>query len=294
MILITGSTGFIGRELTQDLLSKGYPVRVLVRNYDLARKMFPRAEVLRADIQDRDSLKIALKEVTKVVHLAGIIDYKNRKRIFETNYQGTKNVIDCCKGVDRFIFSSSVAAFGRTNGKANESTVCHPTDPYGESKLMAEKLVKKSDMDHAILRMTAVYGAGSPWFYKILGMLTWGIPCPNTDNMVQLVHVSDVVQAIELSLNKGRGTFIIADKKPVKLAYITKRLVNLLGKRYWTVPPWMMVMPAKLIGMGALVDLLMEDRNYDITKAQRVLGFKPKADMEYELKRMVEDYLRNK
>ncbi|HUB92456.1 MAG TPA: NAD-dependent epimerase/dehydratase family protein [Candidatus Saccharimonadales bacterium] len=291
MILVTGSTGFIGRNLTPRLIASGEEVRVLAHNPALAGKLFPGAAVAEGDLLDRGSIKAAMKGVSRVIHLAGLIDYKDRKRLFETNYQGTKNLLEFCGGVDKIVFSSSVAVFGKVEGKAGDRTVPHPDEPYGESKMMAEKLVTDSGIKSAVLRLAPIYGEGSPWFGHFLKMLSWGIPCPRTESMVQLVHISDAVRGIELAMKRGSGRFIIADEKPVRLMHVTEKLVGFLGRRYWTVPKWMIELPAGLLGMGSLVSLLMENRVYDISRSKKVLGFRPAADMDLELKRMVEWYL---
>lgn len=294
MILVTGSTGYIGRALTTKLLEEDYEVKLLTRNPNIAKKLFPKAAVSEGDLSNKNSIKNAMKDVSKVIHLAGLVDYKNKKKLFETNYLGTKNLLEHCKNVDKLVFSSSVTVFGHVVGKANDKTICRPTESYGESKMMAEDLIMNSGIAFATLRIAPVYGEGSPWFNYILKMLSWGMPCPKTEAKVQLVHVSDVVRGITLSIDKGIGTFIIADEKPVKLMNITEKFVRHLGKRYWTVPSWMITIPAKIIGMDSLVNILMENRVYDTSRAKKVLGFKPKANLNYELKRMIDWYLAHK
>ena len=291
MILVTGSTGYIGKPFTAELLQRDREVKVLTREPALARKLFPKATVHRGDISDKKSIKRAMKDVTEVVHLAGLVDYRNRERIFRVNYQGTKNLLECCDNIDKLVFSSSVTVFGNVVGKADDKTPLRPTGPYGKSKAMAEKLIVNSGIKSAMLRIAPVYGEGSPWFSRLLKMLSWGVPCPKTDSNVQLVHISDATNAILLSLDRGSGAFIIADEKPAKLMHVTEKLVGLLGKRYWTVPNWMITGSAKIVGMGPLADILLENRVYDISNSKIALGFRPKASMDLELKRMVDWYL---
>ena len=294
MILVTGATGFIGKGLTAKLLKKGYQVKVLTRNPELAKRLFPNAVVTEGNLSDKNSVKSAMKDVSKVVHLAGLVDYKDRKRLFEINCRCTQNLLECCKHVDKFVYSSSVTVYGNVEGKADYKTEPHPSGPYGESKVMAENLVRDSGINSAILRIAAVYGEDSPWFDYFLKVMSLGIPYPRTENKTQLVHLSDAVQGIALSVEKGKGTFIIADEKPVKFAYIAEKIAHLLGKRYWTVPPWMLTIPAKLLGMDELIIESIENRVFDIARSEDALGFKPRADINSELKRMVDWYLKNR
>ena len=73
MILVTGSTGFLGKQLVEDLLKEGYSVRLLSREREKTKELFPRAEVFKGDILDRETLEKAANGAYKVIHLAGLI-----------------------------------------------------------------------------------------------------------------------------------------------------------------------------------------------------------------------------
>ena len=114
MILITGGAGFIGREVTRNLLSKGHQVRLLARNPEGIKSLFPKAEVVWGDITDINSLDKALDGVDTVIHLAGLISYSKRDKdlLHMVNVEGTRNLLAHCGNVNRFVFSSSVSVYG--------------------------------------------------------------------------------------------------------------------------------------------------------------------------------------
>src|SRR5262245_62560428 len=128
-ILVTGATGFVGRHVTRLLSSRGDNVRVLLR----PGSQFQALEDLpldRAygDLRDPSSLRKALAGVNQVFHVAA--DYrlwaKKPNEIYESNVQGTRNLIEESResGVERFIYTSSVATIGPPppGALSNEST----------------------------------------------------------------------------------------------------------------------------------------------------------------------------
>lgn len=294
MILITGATGFIGRPITKKLIDEGQNVRVFTRDGRRAKALFPKADIFVGDITSKDSVIRSMKGVTKVIHLAGLVDYKDKDKLLLVNYQGTKNVVDSSKNIDKLVYSSSVTVFGNTLKKVNENSRRQPDTHYGKSKVMAEDLISHSNVDAAMLRIAPVYGEGSPWFNYFLSILSLGLPCPQAENKIQFIHVSDVTQAISLALNKGRGPFIIAEQKAVRMDYVAEKLATFVGRKYRTVPIWAIETVAKLTGKKVLLDILLENMLFDTTKARKELGFRPKANMNVELKKMADAYLSTK
>ena len=291
MILVTGGTGFAGREVVKELVKKGHKVKLLVRDPKEAKKIFPRLKMIRGDITNRKSLAPALRGVDTVVHLAGLVSYsKPKAELIRINLEGTKNLLAHCGKIKKFIFSSSVGVLGEIKGVADESYPTNPMTDYAESKLLAEKAILESGVPAIIFRIAPIYGIGSPSWLKNLKLLEEGFPIPKTDNLTHIVHVSDVAQAFELGVRRGLGIFIIADSKPVKFIDFAEKLVRLLGKEPKILPFWMVKLAAKMKGMGTYLDVLTMNRNYSIEKAKQKLGYKPKADLERELKKMVEWY----
>src|SRR5579883_677383 len=112
-ILVTGATGFVGLHVTRLLVEKAKRIRVLVRPTSETRfiKDLP-VEFVQGDLRDRASLAPALAGVTHVFHVAA--DYRlwsrNPNELYESNVQGTRNLIDASRdaGVERFIYTSTV------------------------------------------------------------------------------------------------------------------------------------------------------------------------------------------
>ena len=104
MILITGATGFVGRNLLEKLSKR--PIRCLVKDKSSLGKNI---EIVRGNLTDLKSLDEATKNISIVIHLAAIIKSKNKEEFKKINAEGTRNLVNASKknGVKKFIYISS-------------------------------------------------------------------------------------------------------------------------------------------------------------------------------------------
>ncbi|HZV12723.1 MAG TPA: NAD-dependent epimerase/dehydratase family protein, partial [Candidatus Kapabacteria bacterium] len=165
--LVTGTTGFIGSHLAEQLLSKGYDVRCLVRKTAnlrwLENKPF---ELVYGGLSDMASLVAAVKDVDCIYHVAGLTAAKSREEFLRGNRDATRNLLEAAgengNALKRFIYVSSQAAVGPspTAKPIDETFPYHPITAYGESKKAAEEEVQKfsSVFPITIVRPPAVYG----------------------------------------------------------------------------------------------------------------------------------------
>ncbi|MCK4356700.1 NAD-dependent epimerase/dehydratase family protein, partial [Candidatus Bipolaricaulota bacterium] len=147
---VTGGTGFIGSSIVRELLKAGYEVRALVRQGADTRNLDGlEIECVQGDITDIDSLRRTMVGCERVFHAAALYSFWVRKPglIDLVNVEGTRNVLDVAReiGVDRVVYTSSVAALAVPEGKTpvtEEMTV----DPkkiisgYKKSKYRAEQV----------------------------------------------------------------------------------------------------------------------------------------------------------
>jgi len=291
MILITGATGFLGSNLTKKLLKDGYSIRIYDTNVTDAKKHFPKAEIMEGDIMNRSLLKAAMKNVSTVIHLAGLVSYTApESELFRINVYGTKNVIDSAVNAKRVLFASSVSVMGRVDQMVNENYIGKPVNPYGRSKLVAENLIRDSGIDGVSLRMAPLYGAGSYFWIRAMKTVENGFPVPNVPNLIHLLHVRNAVQAFEKSLKKGSGIYLVADADPIKFTDFTGIIAKAFGMKQRLWPPWIVFSLAKLKGIGKELEAFTIPRQYDISKARKELGYKPNQDTEKEIMSMIDWY----
>jgi dihydroflavonol-4-reductase len=128
MILITGATGFLGEELTRQVINLGLKVRALKRESSripAGLENHPLIEWCIADINDLASLEDAFEGITQVYHCAALVSFKpaDKFNMIRVNIEGTSNVVNLCvQYAARLVHVSSVAALGEPKKGAKEIT----------------------------------------------------------------------------------------------------------------------------------------------------------------------------
>jgi nucleoside-diphosphate-sugar epimerase len=138
-VLVTGSSGFLGSQVTEDLRRAGHTVVA----YDIAEGR---------DVLDLRALRSAMSDCEAAVHLAAVVDPAAPEgRVLLVNLEGTTNVLLAGgqEGVGRIVFASSVDALGVFKGERrpdylplDEEHPCRPSSPYGMSKLLGEEMCR--------------------------------------------------------------------------------------------------------------------------------------------------------
>ena len=152
MILVSGGTGFVGREVVRELVALGNPVRVLARDPEKARNALGptgnRVELVRGDALKPETLPAALVGVQAVIHLIGIIAETSHATYEQGHVEATRNLLAAAKeaGVTRWIQMSAIG------------TRPHASSRYHRTKWQAEELVRQSGLDWTIFRPSLVYG----------------------------------------------------------------------------------------------------------------------------------------
>jgi NADH dehydrogenase len=150
MILVTGGTGFVGREVVAELLALGYQVRLLVRHpqRENAFSRHPRVECLRGDALQPDTLPAAMTGIRAVIHLIGIIAETSHVTYEQGHIEATRNLLTAARnaGVTRWIQMSAIG------------TRPHARSRYHLTKWEAEMLVRQSALDWTIFRPSLIYG----------------------------------------------------------------------------------------------------------------------------------------
>ena len=153
-ILVTGGAGYIGSVTSELLLDRGHEVVVFdnleTGHYDAVD---PRAKLLEGDLRDRDRIREVMIDVRPdaVVHFAAYAlvgeSMQHPLKYFRNNVQGGLHLVEAMKeaGTKQIIFSSTCATFGQPERMPmTEDLPQRPTNPYGESKLMFEKILNWS------------------------------------------------------------------------------------------------------------------------------------------------------
>lgn len=162
-ILITGATGFIGRQLTYDLVARGERVRILARSQRKAAELFgDTVEVSAGDVGDADSLAAACRGIKVVYHIAGLYRFglRHRRELWNANVEGTENLLQAVAsaGVEKMVHLSS-------GGVLKKSGVSDPTAILDENDYPAKAsrfCAYKSSKWHSEQRVLAWVRKGLP------------------------------------------------------------------------------------------------------------------------------------
>ena len=222
-VFITGSTGFVGRYIVRELLSKGYEVHAGVRNLSKLYSLFgEQVKGYRVNFEDKEELQKVLSEVKPdfVIHLIGIL-YENKKRgetFVKVHYLFSKNLVEASKelGIKKFLFMSALG----THDEAPSM--------YHQTKRWAEKELIASGLNYTIFRPSMILGPEQRLFYDMY-KVTSIVPVlilPNGGNYpFQPVDVRDIacayVKALEDS-STDRKIYEMCGTKVVSLRDLLK------------------------------------------------------------------------
>lgn len=166
-ILIVGGAGYIGSHNVKLFLDRGYEV-VVVDNLNTGHieSLDNRATFYRVDIRNKQELlDVFNKEKPDgVVHFAALslvgVSMKEPLEYFSNNVYGMQILLEVMKqtGVNKIVFSSSAATYGdHKEMPLTENSPTNPTNPYGETKLMMEKMMKWCDIAYGIKYVSLRY-----------------------------------------------------------------------------------------------------------------------------------------
>jgi len=170
-VLITGGAGFVGTNLSLDLLKNGYDVKIIDDlSTGLTGNIPVEVEFINQSITELNQVKEAIKDCEVVVHLGarGSVprSIKNPIATHEVNSTGTLNVLEAARqNSSHYIFSSSSSVYGSNKIlPKNEDMVLRPMTPYAASKLSGEALslayAKSYDLPVSVFRFFNIFG---PW-----------------------------------------------------------------------------------------------------------------------------------
>lgn len=282
-----GGAGYVGGALTDVLARTGHQQRVFdsLLYEESYRKP---VDFVLGDIRDGEALKPHLEWADTVVWLAALVGdgacAMDEELTREINEKCVERLAQTFKG--RIIFTSTCSVYGAQEGLLDESSPLNPLSLYAQTKLAAEKPLL--DRNALVFRLGTLFGVGDAFarirLDLVVNILTVKACLYNRisvfggDQYRPLLHVRDVAQAIADNIDsphKGLFNLHSVNVRITDLAEMFNRHFPGLDVQKTTVK-------------------FQDSRNYRVTsaKAERVLGFKPKWDLEegmLELKRLIQE-----
>ncbi len=311
-VAVTGPTGTFGFALVPRLQAENGIARIVGvarRPFDPAEHGWTKMEYLRGDVREPDTLERAFEGADVAVHLAFMITgTASRETIRQINVEGTLNTFRAAAsaGVKRFVYASSVAAYGFHSDNPLGMDEEWPARPaahlfYAQEKAEIEQLLtaeadRRPELDLYLLRPPIVLGphavgaknvlpAPLEFLGRRLADLVRGLPLPLPVPVpplpMQLIHEDDVAEAFMLCIRGAgpAGVYNIAGNGLVTTAEVAREL----GFAALPVPAAPVQKAARLVAAIPFAPPLAEWAEaasrpsiMDTSKAKRVLGWSPR------------------
>ncbi len=316
-ILLTGATGFVGRELLERMVAQVdlQPVAVVRKSSAVLTNHVATFRV--AGIEGDTDWRPALEGVDAVIHCAARVHVMHDSssdplaEFRKVNVDGTLNLARQAAraGVRRFIFISSI----KVNGEGTELGKPYfadshpaPLDPYGVSKMEAEyglrDLASETGIELVIIRPVLVYGPGvKANFRSMMNWLRMGVPLPlgaihNKRSLVSLDNLVDLIVTCIDHPAAANQTFLVSDGEDLSTTELLRRMSLALGKpaRLLPVPAALLESAAAMLGKKNVAQRLCGSLQVDISKTRELLGWAPPVSVDQALRMTADHYLAHK
>ena len=309
---VTGANGFVGLNLVQELLARGWRVIALHRAAsDIKHLQRMQAERVAGDITDADSVRRAMPpDLDAVFHVAGDTNLWSRNNAMQDriNIDGTRNMVEAAlkRRARRFLHTSSISAYGQRRGRLDERTEQRgkfsPVN-YNRSKHLAEEAVRAGmarGLDAVILNPGAILGPSDTRNYARLVTLVAAGKLPGVPpGALPFCHVREVARAHVAAFEHGRrGENYLLGGADASFLELVRAIGAALGKPVPArpTPAWVLQVLGAFGALGGVLSgkqptltpemVLQATRELtcDCSKATRELGYRA-----VPLREMVDD-----
>lgn len=295
-ILVTGSSGFVGKSLIRSLILSNKYQKIYALNRRQSHILPEKVEQLVATSESVFSTPIP-NDIDVIIHLAGRAHILNDnvqnplEQFRAVNVEGTLQLARQAleNNVQRFIFISSIGVNGAvTNKKAfDELDPPQPHADYAISKLEAEQALKElfenTNTELVIIRPPLVYAADAPGnFARLLKLASTNLPLPfaSLNNRRSFVALENLVSFIEACIEHPQAKnelFLIADHEVLSTQQLVISIRKGMGRKanLIYIPKFLMRVGAICVGKGKLYEQLFLSLEIDASKARNLLNWTP-------------------
>lgn len=242
VVLVTGGSGYLGKELVIKLKSAGYQVYTISKNTTETDTDFS------FSLSDERKLIKTVSSIKPnvVFHLAANINRNRDSNLYsgliEDNVMGTLNLLKSLQDFHcHLIYTSTGEVYGNNCSPFNEEMIPDPVSPYSSTKLMAEELIrtfcKTSNIDYTIFRLFNFYGGDMPEHFFISQMVNTLLRKENFkmtagEQVRDFIHINDLTDALMKSVCRNElynDIFNLCSGKNITIKEIANMVVKIVG-----------------------------------------------------------------
>lgn len=269
------------------------------------------------DICDAQSVNDNFSDIDRVYHIAAAwrTEHSDREEFHRVNVEASRNLLEAAKAADvkMFVHCSTVGVQGDiTDPPADEEYRFQPGDHYQQTKLDGELLARdyfSKGLRGAVFRPVGIYGPGDTRFLKLFRPLNKGtfVMIGSGKTLYHMTYIDDLIDGIILVGTREEAlgeVFTLAGGEYTTLAELVNTIADALNKSHPKLRvPFYPVFIASIIcdrvcrtlGIEPFlyprrVEFFYKDRAFDISKAERLLGFEPEVSLKEGLKKTAQWY----
>lgn len=299
--LVTGTGGFIGGHLARRLVADDLQLRT-VSAAPAPVASIDHHQCLLAQVTDAH-LQALLTDVDVCYHVAGMAHHAAQqdpdgRALHAFNVELTVRLYQAAQraGVGRFVWLSSSKVLGdRSSGPLPIDARYAATDPYGQSKVAAERalLAAQSPATRVlIVRPPLVYGPGVGANFRSLlqaALGRWPLPLAAATAPRSMIGIDNLCAALARCAQAPAGTYQVSDPAPVTVAQLLREIACAAGTRarLWYLPPTMLRLALALTGRSAIYQRLFWPLELDTADSERRLQWQPTLSTSAQLQETV-------
>ncbi|MEZ9356497.1 NAD-dependent epimerase/dehydratase family protein [Vibrio breoganii] len=295
MILVTGSTGFVGSNLVSSLKQ---PFKVVLRPGEQSKH----DSYYVSSIDSETNWGTELIGIETVIHLAGIAHSNNSNHVRSVNVDGTLKLAETAvrDGVKRFVFASSIGVNGLSTEDIPFSpcSSCQPHNIYARSKFEAElgllEIAERTGLEVVIVRPTLVYGPNAPGNFGLLNKLVLNLPflpfglSKNKRDFISVYNLVDLLICCATHSDAAGHIFLASESQTVSIKEFTNQIARGLSKNVIQIPVPISLMRllCKVTGKSAMFEQLFGNLEVDSSNIKDILDWTPPQTMEQSMAKL--------